>query len=313
MPYLLRFYPTDSLVVLSMRDGAIGMTTRYEPPSSGEHQQTVEEVVATVIRGREEAVIGIVVADSPDPHPGPGRVPLIDALSGAFGEAGVRFAAYWVSGIAAGVPWLSYHGGGAGVVSDPGSSVLAATERAPFASREALSAELDPDPEEDLRRRAELIAARSAEAGGHGDVVAWRRAVREVVGEYVVGTADRVDALTDDDVAALCVALSDPEVRDSCVGFAVGTYGWAAELLWAELARRSPEPYRADAATLLAVSAYLRGDGVFAAEAIDRALAAVPGYRLALLLRRALDRLLPPQVIRELAEAAVDGLLDDEA
>ena len=64
-------------------------------------------------------------------------------------------------------------------------------------------------------------------------------------------------------------------------------------------------------ATLLAWSAYLRGDGLTANLALDRALAADPGYRLAGLLAEAYARGVAPEsldeAVRRGAAAAAAG------
>ena len=69
----------------------------------------------------------------------------------------------------------------------------------------------------------------------------------------------------------------------------------AAEILWTECTRRAPAPLDAAPATLLAVSAWLRGDGAMANVALARALAGEPGYALARLLAQALAACVPPR------------------
>ena len=68
------------------------------------------------------------------------------------------------------------------------------------------------------------------------------------------------------------------DVRDRALGLALGADAAAAEALWTECTRRAPAPLDAAPATLLAVSAWLRGDGAMANVALDRALAGEPGY-----------------------------------
>jgi hypothetical protein len=88
-----------------------------------------------------------------------------------------------------------------------------------------------------------------------------------------------------------------------------------------------PTPLDAAPATLLAVSAWLRGDGAMARIALDRALDSQPDYALAGLLSRGLDSGLNPRDLRGMVAATqaepgwspglpdgpddlVDGLLD---
>jgi uncharacterized protein DUF4192 len=110
--------------------------------------------------------------------------------------------------------------------------------------------------------------------------------------------------LTDEDVARVVCGLRDVRVRDRALEFALGPDAAAAELLWTDCTRRAPAPLAAAPATLLAVSAWLRGDGAMANVALSRALSAEPGYGLAELLSEALAACVPPGDLRALLHAA---------
>jgi hypothetical protein len=110
-------------------------------------------------------------------------------------------------------------------------------------------------------------------------------------------------ALTDREVARVLWGLRDRDVRDRALQLALGADAPAAEVLWTECTRRAPAPLDAAPATLLAVSAWLRGDGALANVAIARALAAEPAYALARLLAQALARCVPPAELRAMIEA----------
>jgi hypothetical protein len=69
--------------------------------------------------------------------------------------------------------------------------------------------------------------------------------------------------------------------------------------LWTALVRATPAPECAEPACLLAITAYLRGDGVLAGIALERAEAAHPGHVLATLLRTALLTGMPPEHLEE--------------
>jgi hypothetical protein len=113
-------------------------------------------------------------------------------------------------------------------------------------------------------------------------------------------------ALTDDEIARVAWGLRDRDVRDRALGLATGTEGPAAEVLWTECTRRAPVPLDVAPATLLAVSAWLRGDGAMANVALARALAGEPTYALARLLSRALAECVPPAELRALIGVAQD-------
>jgi hypothetical protein len=114
-----------------------------------------------------------------------------------------------------------------------------------------------------------------------------------------------VRALPDREVARLAWGLLDEDVRDRAMGLALDHAPSAVEVLWTELTRRVPPPLDAAPATLLAVTAWVRGNGAMANVALDRALTSQPGYRLAQLLRSALDACMPPADVRRLVR---DGI-----
>ncbi|HWR46990.1 MAG TPA: DUF4192 family protein, partial [Pseudonocardiaceae bacterium] len=72
--------------------------------------------------------------------------------------------------------------------------------------------------------------------------------------------------------------------------------------------RATPAPERAEPAALLALSAYVRGDGALAGVALDAALHACPQHSLSGLLRAALDAGLPPELLRSIAADAAAAL-----
>jgi hypothetical protein len=113
--------------------------------------------------------------------------------------------------------------------------------------------------------------------------------------------------LPDADVARLVWGLCDVAVRDRALVLSAGADADVAERVWAECTRRAPAPLDAAPATLLAVSAWLRGDGAMAGIALDRALASDPGYALAGLLAEGLQAFLPPAELRRWIVAAAEG------
>jgi hypothetical protein len=145
------------------------------------------------------------------------------------------------------------------------------------------------------------LARRTAQLGW--DVVAdesWA-AVLAAVANAEPG---RVERLRDRQVARLAWGLRDVDLRDRALALVLGRSAAAAEVVWTELTRRAPAPLDAAPATLLAVCAWVRGDGGLANVALDRALTSEPSYTFAVLLRSALDACLPPAEIRRLVREA---------
>lgn len=130
----------------------------------------------------------------------------------------------------------------------------------------------------------------------------WEAVAEDSIGLLAAAVADRVEGgtpLEAAEVARLALGLADARVRDRVLTWADGELAAAAESLWVELVRRATPPYDAAPATVLAVHAYLRGNGAYARIALDRALASDPDYSLAGLLARGLDRGVPPRVVRQ--------------
>lgn len=96
------------------------------------------------------------------------------------------------------------------------------------------------------------------------------------------------------DAARLLVAVVRGDVRDAA--WVDLTRGSAADhvALWHDLVRRSPDDLVASAAALLALAAYLAGDGALAWVALDRVAEVEPAHSLARLVSDALRAALPP-------------------
>ena len=111
--------------------------------------------------------------------------------------------------------------------------------------------------------------------------------------------------LTDAEVARIVWGLRDGEVRDLALGSRwASDPGARAEQLWTECTRRAPAPLDAAPATLLAVSAWLRGDGAMANIALDRALDERARLRPGPAAQRGAGRVHDPGDLRALLTAA---------
>jgi hypothetical protein len=145
------------------------------------------------------------------------------------------------------------------------------------------------------------LARRTAQQGW--DVVA-EEAWAAVLAAVEAAGPGSVERLADRQVARLAWALRDVDVRDRALALALGPSAAAAEVVWTEVTRRAPAPLDAAPATLLAVTAWVRGDGALANVALERALASQPSYTFAVLLRSALDACLRPAEVRQLIREA---------
>ena len=332
LPQLIGFRPRESLVVVSVRSGTrqvFGLTARVDLPPPAVRSRVVEGVVRSLATDRPAAVVVAVVSEDDDVRaapvrPGvPGGVPVPELPHRAVvGEAVRAFARV-------GVPvrqpllvrrgrWWSYDCTGACCAPGAGTPLPAGTSELAVAT--ALTGQVVEDDRADLGRRIApvgfLAAAGMAAAC---DEVGSAMALRSVVDGWDAVTAESLDLvaeavatmgragaarLTDQQVARLAWGLRELDVRDQALRYALGAAAPAAEVLWTELTRRAPAPLDVAPATLLAVSAWVRGDGAMANVALERALTGEPSYRLAGLLRTALDACIPPAQVRLLVATA---------
>jgi hypothetical protein len=110
-----------------------------------------------------------------------------------------------------------------------------------------------------------------------------------------------------DTAAVLLHALTDVHVRDACLVWDDDAAWW----LWTDLIRAAPLGWVAPVATLIALAAYRRGDGVTAATAAQHALLDQPDYNLAHLVQQALAMAITPDRLTDLITEAVTELPDD--
>ena len=310
VPHLLGFHPSDSVVLLVVRDHDVTMTLRIDLPPPDAPHRVADRLVEPLARCRgDDAVVVVVGGGSSDP---PEHLPhdnLVDELDDALHEADVPLLlAVWTRATAKGERWFDYHDvGTSGTVPDPSGTAFAAASAADghvtYPSREAMGDLLTPDPPEALSRRTALLN-RLATTDPLPDEATVPARHLDLIQAEVLRAATRKRPLTDAEVADLAHALSNPLARDASLAHCIGEHARSAEVLWLELTRACPSPERAEPATLLAFSAYLRGNGALTYLALDRAEQSHPGHRLTRLLRAALNTGLPPTEIRLLAERA---------
>ncbi|MEU4806422.1 DUF4192 domain-containing protein [Actinosynnema sp. NPDC023587] len=304
VPHLLEFYPTDSLVAVMVRDGRITLTARIDLPStSHQYRQTAHDLSTQLHSHDADRVYALIVGDD---HDCLSYERLAAQLSAVFATDGLTPVIFGVPTITRGARWFEY---GApdnnGALPDPETSPIHLSQIARGVvtrpSREALVNALRPDSDEALSRRARLLAdvVEQERIGFHQPQAAaesWYQLVRR----HVERARYRTQPLTDTEIVDLAFALSHLDVRDRCMEFALGKNAGDAEGLWTELTRQCPAPECAEPAALLAIYAYVRGQGVLAVDAIRHALDAAPDHRLAGLLGIAFEQGMKPGSIRRL-------------
>lgn len=317
VPLLCGFVPAASLVLLCLAGPRhrLVLTARVDLPAEGDEARLVADLVRTVERaGAQQVVLG-VWSDAAGARP---HRTLVHAVRDACGEVGVEVAdallvrnGRWWSYACLGERCCPADGtplpsGG------PGVELLAAAGaldgRAVLPSRQDLAASVSGPAGDD----ACAAVARLDEATGtwqervavdgraravRAALAAWRRAL----------AADPAHPPQGAGAAELVTALADVGVRDEVLTWALEDGDQLLGLLL-HLARGTPAPHDAALCTVLAWTAYARGDGALANVALDRALATDPGCSLALLARQALDAAVLPAQVRAVLVATRDVL-----
>jgi Domain of unknown function (DUF4192) len=336
LPYLLGFRPRESVVLVALggpSGGRVGLTVRADLPPA-EYAPPVAAMLAhSVASDRPAGVVVLIVSEvtdvpASDPEfPGaeisaelPHRHMLHEVvLALATLDIPVRD-----SMLVRGGRWWSYEcphpccAPGAGTPLPAGTSELAAasvaTGQVVEADRGRLTARIAPitgravDEMAEASWRTGACYARDAlDDEARTCRQSWTT-IRRAVARCRPGAGSAAVRLAARDVARVLWGLTDVRVRDRALGLALGRDAAAAEVLWTECTRRAPEPLGAAPATLLAVSAWLRGDGAMANVALERALTLEPGYALAALLSRGLAACLPPAELRAMVRQTVADL-----
>ena len=303
LPAVLGFVPERSLTVVTLDGGALGCVLRVDLAAAltGDTGQLAELAAA----GGHDGAVAVIVDDDSydvdDDSYDDGHIDnatLADDLAWSLRDRGIELhAVLAVDRICAGGRWSCVCGCGAhGVIDDPACSPVAAAAvldgRRLYRSRSELQQVIAPAD----TPRADRLAVALRAAGRTGSA---RTAVQAAIA--LAQRAGAGEQIADVDIVDVVGALGDPAVRDTLYALAVGSAAPDAETLWATLSRLLPAPWRVEVLTLLAFSAYVRGDGPLAGIALEAATTIDPDHRMASMLDRALQSGMRPEQIRELA------------
>ncbi|MEV6558324.1 DUF4192 domain-containing protein [Nocardia sp. NPDC051756] len=331
IPAMLGFVPERSLLIVVLADSEchppsdsaqVFAIMRFDlempPGHCGEPAEIIAAAVDRVCASADSTeVLAVVVDDNATatdsgPHPA-----LITDLVERLADDRIGLEGAWaVTAIEPGSRWWSLlDPSSQGVVPDPQSSDVTAAmneEGKPvYASRSELVALIQPDfqaververllptAHAEVRRRAAVLRRDDNPDGG------LRWGIERVLG--LIAAHDAGALPTDAESAQFAALVVDDRVRDALMATALSNYAQAAQSLWTYLTRSLPLPERAQAAVLLAYSAYVRRDGVLAGIAVQTALDAVPYHRFAILLEGALEIGLDPHSMRRLGRSGAE-------
>jgi hypothetical protein len=326
LPQLLGFRPRESVVLIGLggpSGGRVGLTVRADIPPPRDAAALAAEIAARAAVDRPAGVLVAIVSEAPDgiegsdhrPHRDLPHRDLLHALVLALADRAlpvrdallVRRGRWWSydcphpccapeagTPLPAGVSELE-------VASVAAGQVLA-EDRADLAARIAPAGDPLGVMAAETLRVGRACSARVLQEGWDAVVgESWRAVTVAIAGlRSTVGTTP-----TAGEVARIVWGLRDSAVRDRAMGLALGEDAAPAERLWTDCTRRAPSPLDAAPATLLAVSAWLRGDGAMAGIALARARDSDPGYVLARQLDEALTACVPPAELRAVIAAGL--------
>ena len=330
IPHLIGFHPSQSMVVVGLdaRHGRIAVAFRYDLPDPPDRARA-REIAVHVIGVLKKRQIRTVIAAGY----GPGTLVTPVAESIRTAARGARVALRDLLRVEDG-RYFSYvcrdprccppEGVPFDGPAHPAAAAMAAAGLPACPDRASLAASLAPlsgleadsmarATQRALRRARDLRATSSARSAGPGrpgrsagsagpgrpagarEVTdAGRTAVRDAIAAYRRG-----GQITDhDQMAWLAVSLADIRVRDDAWARMDPGHRFAHRRLWTDVVRHACEAYVPAPASLLAFIGWQSGEGALANIAIDRALAADPGYSMAHLIGQALDAGLPPSAAR---------------
>jgi hypothetical protein len=279
VPVVLGFEPDDSIVMLTL-DAHQTFHARVDlPPDRRGVAEVVEVLLEPAVRHGARAVVLLLYTADDDlaravvrrVRRGPGgRVPaLAEALRVDRGRWYPLLRRRRDLG-ATGVPF--------DVSSHPFVVEAVVAGRVLHGSRAALAATLRPDP-----AAVAAIAAARVTPGS----AAW---VARVIEEWV----PRDDPPPDDVTARLLASIAVPRVRDVAWTSVPRAAARDHARFWEGLVRRAPDELVAHAAAVLALCAWVAGDGALAWCAVDRAREEDADHSLARLVADLLTAAVPP-------------------
>ena len=298
IPFLLGFHPTDSIVMIAIKDDAIGLAMRIDLPQSLD-SDAIDQLASHLVR--EDADAALLVAYIPDSRDDG------DALLISLGAGFIRHGISIQESIV-----VSHNRYRSIICRDenccpPLGKELPDIEGSQIAAEHVLAGV--PMPFSDMAELVDSIAADPSSldtewndfvnqffiSDDAEELAALRRdgveTMELLIDEYRLGHGARNRTL----VARMIGRMSDVQIRDYALGIhSEDTYDLYF-VMWRELLRLAPRGFVAPIACIVAAMSYESGDGALAQKALDRAFSDDEMYPLAGLLRRVFNAGWPPE------------------
>ncbi|MEI6406075.1 MAG: DUF4192 domain-containing protein [Actinomycetes bacterium] len=297
VPFLVGYHPENSLVLISLCDGNIGMAMRIDFPRDADPDQ-MDSLASHLVREKADAAMVVAYLPNEISDCEYLMAPLTEAIE--MRDIAVReflqvHQLRWRSLICSD---KSCCPPGGSPLPDINNSRVAAEQvlkgrRLPYVDLEHLKDSMTSfPPNEKLKRKIEKVAKIDYEST---EVIDKQRegalAVTDLFHQFRTLGSCSDEGL----IALVLVRLQDLQVRDYAMGITDSEKIDLLASMWLWLVKTAPIGYVAPVATLLAATAYENGDGAFAARALDRAFEDDLTYPLAKLLRRVFAAGWPPE------------------
>ena len=298
IPFLIGYHPSDSLVLVSIKDDCVGMAMRIDYPI--DQSEIAFDLCASHISA-DEADGALIVAYQPRERSDGDEV--LAQTTAALSRAGI--AIYESILIAEG----SYRSllchditccpiDGRPVPPHDSSRIamesVVAGHPMPFASFAELGTSVRSNllaQEEQWLERVQKSYVDPSDSDLNNLQRDGATAVIDLANDFITHGIS-----TDQDLIAHVLGrLSEIQVRDFALGSHDAESAVGYQSMWMHLLRSAPPGFIAPVACLAAAIAYEHGDGALARAALDRAFVDSPTYSLALLLKRVFCAGWPPQ------------------
>lgn len=298
IPFLIGFHPSDSIVLISIKDGAIGLAMRIDLP-----QQLESEAIDLLAHHfiRDEAESALLVAYMPESRDDGDSV-LISLGAGLIRnginiqESIVVRGGRYRSIICRDSICCPPTGNSIPSIEDSKMAVehVVAGIPMPYSNISDLIEALAADPSSLSHSWSDEVSQYFISEDSEELKELRRDGVETMdllVDEYRMGRGPTDRTL----VARMIGRMSDVQVRDYALGVhREDTYDLFFTM-WREILRLAPRGFVAPIACVVAAMAYEGGDGALAQKALDRAFADDEKYPLAALLRRVFNAGWPPE------------------
>lgn len=297
VPFLIGYHPSDSLILISVKNDSLEMAMRVDFPINPP-EGTYQLLTSHLKRDRAEAAL-VIVYEPSDNHSGEQVLrEMADAIANSqipVRELMLVRSNRWRSLLCSDLSCCPLEGN---PIEDFQNSRIAAEQVAngkvlPFDSSEGLSHSISAtDLSKDLNWNAKVLKFRIAPEDPE------QNSKQRDGAESILVLADFYiqDRKCEDlDLKARVLGrLSDIQVRDYALGCHNPENLDSYLLMWRELLRIAPPKFVAPVAALFAALAYENGEGALAHRALDRAFEDDPEYSLSRLLRRVFSSGWPP-------------------